>query len=281
MMDRAKESGAVNSHHIVPYKLSNAEKRKMKFSQYVTAALAVLLFTASVPAAANDELIARAIANEYRTEADRERDARSKPEVILDLLDLNSGQAVIDVFAGGGYYSELLAGIVGDQGQVILQNNYGYAKWVEKYLQERYIDNEVPPITVLRSEVPDLMLSSASLDAALMVMSYHDLYYYNPKAGFERADVPAFFAQIHAALKPGGKLLIVDHAAPDGTGNSMTQEIHRIDEAFAREDIESNGFRFVTSSDALRNPDDDRSQNVFAKSIRGKTDRFILLFEKQ
>ena len=253
----------------------------MKFSRYVFSTLAVLLIAASVPASADDDLIASAIANDNRTEVDRDRDARSKPEVILGLLDLESGQAVIDVFAGGGYYSELLAGVVGEEGQVILQNNYGYAKWVEKSLQERYIDNEVPPITVLRSEVPDLKLSPASLDAALMVMSYHDLYYYNPEAGFERVDVPAFFAQIHAALKPGGKLLIVDHAAPDGTGNSITQEIHRIDEAFAREDIEGNGFRFVTSSDALRNPDDDRSQNVFAKSIRGKTDRFILLFEKQ
>ena len=82
------------------------------------------------------------------------------------------------------------------------------------------------------------------------------------------------------ALKPGGKLLIVDHAAADGSGNSVTQEIHRIDEAFAREDIESNGFRFVASSDALRNPEDERTKNVFDKTIRGKTDRFILLFEK-
>ncbi len=276
-----KGSGAVNSHQIVQYDLSDLEKRRMKFSRYVFSTLAVLLIAASVPASADDDLIASAIANDNRTEVDRDRDARSKPEVILGLLDLESGQAVIDVFAGGGYYSELLAGVVGEEGQVILQNNYGYAKWVEKSLQERYIDNEVPPITVLRSEVPDLKLSPASLDAALMVMSYHDLYYYNPEVGFERADVPAFFAQIHAALKPGGKLLIVDHAAPDGTGNSITQEIHRIDEAFAREDIEGNRFRFVTSSDALRNPDDDRSQNVFAKSIRGKTDRFILLFEKQ
>ena len=253
----------------------------MKSLFYVLATLTVLLFTGGVPISADDDLIAQAIASESRTDADRERDARSKPEVVLGLLDLRRGQAVIDVFAGGGYYSELMAGVVGEQGKVILQNNYGYAKWVEKYLQERYIDNQVAPITVLRSEVDDLMLSPASLDAALMVMSYHDLYYYNPKVGFERADVPDFFGQIHAALKPGGKLLIVDHAAPDGSGNSITQEIHRIDEAFAKQDIESNGFRFVTSSDALRNPGDDRSQNVFAKSIRGKTDRFILLFEKQ
>jgi hypothetical protein len=143
----------------------------------------VLALGAASPVSASDEAITSAIANKNRTDADRKRDAYTRPDVILGLLDLDSGQA--------------------------LQNNYGYAKWVEKYLQERYIDNTIPPITVLRSEVPDLMLEPESLDAVLMSMSYHDLYYYNPDVGFERADV-----------------------------------------------------------------------NVFDKTIRGKTDRFILLFEK-
>jgi predicted methyltransferase len=113
-----------------------------------------------------------------------------------------------------------------------------------------------------------------------MVMSYHDLYYYNPEVGFPRADVPAFFSQVRAALKPGAKLLIVDHAAIDGTGKDSVQKIHRIDEAFARQDVESYGFRYLAGSDALRNPDDPRTELVFGKNIRGKTDRFILLFEK-
>jgi predicted methyltransferase len=240
----------------------------------------MLMSGAAMPLLADDAAIASAIANENRTDADRKRDERSKPEVILGLLDLQPGQSVVDLFAGGGYYSELMAGVVGQDGTVILQNNYGYAKWVEKYLQERYIDSEVPAITVLRSEVPDLKLAPESMDAALMVMSYHDLYYVNPDVGFEKADVPGFFAQVHKALKPGGKLLIVDHAAADGSGTDDTQAIHRIDEEFARQDLEDNGFRFVASSDALRNPDDDRTKLVFDKTIRGKTDRFILLFEK-
>jgi len=180
----------------------------------------------------------------------------------------------------GGYYSELLAGVVGPRGRIVLQNNYGYAKWVDKYIKERYVDNNVPPIEVLRSEVPDLKLEPNAFDAVVMIMSYHDLYYYNPEAGFERVDVPDFFAQVTAALKPGGRLLIVDHAAPDGSGTSVTQEIHRIDPAFARADIESNGLRLIATSDVLRNPDDPRTMNVFAKDIRGKTDRFIMVFEK-
>jgi predicted methyltransferase len=248
---------------------------------FATLLLAGINGCASGPSKADKQAaIAAAIANPERTAADRERDARDQPAVTLALLDLQSGAAVVDLFGGGGYYSELMAGVVGAQGRVVLQNNYGYAKWVDKYLQKRYIDNHVPPIEVLRSEVPDMQLASNSFDAAVMIMAYHDLYYYNPERGFERADVPGFFAQVRAALKPGGKLLIVDHAAPDGTGNSLTQEIHRIDPAFVRTDIESNGFSLVASSDVLRNPDDPRTANVFTKDIRGKTDRLVMLFEK-
>ena len=246
--------------------------------------LGVLLLVvgcASAPTSdSNVDLIAAAIANPDRAAADRERDARDKPEVTLALLGLQPGEAVVDLFAGGGYYSELMAGVVGEQGVVILHNNDGYAKWVEKSLQERYIDNEVPPITVLRSEVDDLQLAPAAFDAAIMVMSYHDLYYYNPERGFDSTDVAGFFAQVRAALKPGGRLLIVDHAAPDGSGKTLTQDVHRIDEAFARDDIESYGFKLVATSDVLRNPDDPRTGMVFAKDIRGQTDRFVMLFEK-
>jgi predicted methyltransferase len=246
-----------------------------------TLLLAGLSGCASTPSAADKQaVIAAAIANPDRTAADRERDARDQPAVTLAMLDLQPGDAVVDLFAGGGYYSELMAGVVGEQGVVVLQNNYGYAKWVDKYLQERYIDHQIPPVEVLRSEVPDLQLAPGRFDAAVMIMSYHDLYYYNPERGFERADVAGFFAQLRAALKPGGKLLVVDHAAPDGTGNTQTQEIHRIDPTFARSDIESYGFSLVASSDALRNPNDPRTLNVFAKDIRGKTDRFVMLFEK-
>ncbi|MDP7420175.1 MAG: methyltransferase type 11, partial [Gammaproteobacteria bacterium] len=62
-----------------------------------------------------------AIANPNRTDVDRERDARDQPAVTLALLDLKRGDVALDLFGGGGYYSELLAGVVGPQGRVVLQ----------------------------------------------------------------------------------------------------------------------------------------------------------------
>lgn len=252
----------------------------MKHFLHILATVVVMGCCGITGAWADDDAISAAIANDGRTAEHRERDARSKPEIILGLLDLESGQNVVDIFGGGGYYAELMASIVGPDGTVILHNNTPYSRFVEKQLKARYVDNEVPGIVLLKSEVDDLQLAPNSLDAALMVMSYHDLYQYNPERGWGKTDVPAFFAQVRAALRPGGKLLIVDHSAKEGSGNSAAQDNHRIDAAYARAEIEGDGFRFVTGSDALSNPDDDRTKMVFDKSIRGKTDRFILLFEK-
>jgi predicted methyltransferase len=227
------------------------------------------------------ESVTRAIfSNPLRTEDARERDPRSKPEVILTLLNLQPGQRVIDLFGGSGYYTDLMVAIVGPSGQVILHNNTPYHTFVDETVQERYIDDPIAGIRYLKAEVDNMQLEPESLDAALMVLAYHDLYYFDPGIGFGKTDVPLFFSQVHAALKPGGKLLIVDHAADAGTGSEVAQLLHRIDEEFAKRDIESYGFKLVDSSDALRNPEDNRGTIVFDAAFRGKTDRFILLFEK-
>jgi predicted methyltransferase len=202
------------------------------------------------------ESVTRAIfSNPLRTQDARERDPRSKPEVILTLLNLQPGQRVIDLFGGSGYYTDLMVAIVGPSGQVILHNNTPYHTFVDETVQERYIDDPIAGIRYLKAEVDNMQLEPESLDAALMVLAYHDLYYFDPG-------------------------MIVDHAADAGTGSEVAQLLHRIDEEFAKRDIESYGFKLVDSSDALRNPEDNRGTIVFDAAFRGKTDRFILLFEK-
>lgn len=234
-----------------------------------------------LPAFAGDASVDAAIANPSRTDAHRERDARSHPDVTLGLLDLQSGQNVVDIMGGGGYYAELIAGIVGSDGSVVLHNNTPYSRFVAKQNQERYADTGVPGVSLLTSEVDDLKLGAERFDAAIMVMSYHDLYYHNPDRGWFDTDIALFFSQVRIALKSGGKLMIIDHSATKGSGSNAAQDIHRIDEDYAIEDIESHGFRLVATSDELRNPEDDRTKMVFDKVVRGKTDRFVLLFEKR
>lgn len=220
-----------------------------------------------------------AVGNKDRSAKDRERDARELPNEVLAFAGFKPGMKVADVFGGGGYYSELISYVVGPQGEVLLINNPAYTNFAKDETKERFTEGRLANVKRSVVETCNLDLGQGKLDAALIVMSYHDLYYYDP-SGWPRINAGQFLDQIQRALKPGGLLLIIDHAAKDGTGSSAAQDLHRIDEAFARKDIAGHGFKYEASFDKLRNANDDRAVVVFNPAVRGKTDRFVHLYRK-
>ena len=220
------------------------------------------------------------LANPARSSADRERDARDKPAEVLALARFKRGDTVADILAGGGYYSEILSGIVGPGGKVLLVNNPGYDNFGKKGLAERLADNRLPNVTHVAGPSDALGLADASLDGAVIVMSYHDLYWVDEKEGWPKVDAGQFLDQVVRAMKPGAVLLVVDHSAKQGTGSSDAQTMHRIDEQFAIADFRKHGLEWEAAIPVLRNKDDDRTKNVFDPAIRGKTDRFVHLYRK-
>jgi len=248
-------------------------------------ALAVYSQGCAAPAAAPSRAIPEAeisasLAQPDRDAKDLERDARDHPATTLALLGLTRGARVLDLFSGGGYYAEIAARLVGESGRVYLHNNRAYLSFAAKALEARLAARTFPQLVRYDREVGDIDLAG-EIDAAIVVMAYHDAYW-KPKPEEGEWDVTRelLMAALSRALRPGGRVLVVDHAAVTGSGSSPAQALHRIDEAFARADFERAGFRFVASSDALRNGSDDRTLSVFDPAIRGKTDRFALVFEK-
>jgi predicted methyltransferase len=126
-----------------------------------------------------------------------------------------------------------------------------------------------------------MQLGDGTLDAVLMIKIYHDLYWVDPKGEWPKVDVPAVLDQLARALKPGGVLLLVDHSAKAGTGKADAGRLHRIDEAFAKKDVESHGFELVAHSDVLRKPEDKRELLSYEGPGLGHTDRFALVFRKR
>lgn len=238
------------------------------------------LFALAQPAPAVDipPHIAAAMQAEDRWARDRKRDQRSKPGEVLAFAGVEPGMHVLDLYTGGGYWAEVFARSVGPTGTVVAQTNTAYRNFAGPLLTSRFKNNRIAGVTVLDSEVNDLKLGQARFDLIFIALGYHDNYYYAdfwPLPGRER-----WFAQLYEALKPGGHIVIVDHAALAGTGNTAAQKLHRIDEDFAIADFERAGFELVGSSDVLRNAEDDRKSNVFDDHIRRQTDRFILRFVK-
>jgi predicted methyltransferase len=242
----------------------------------------ILIVAASVALAAPDTAVyEQAVTHAGRSAKDRERDARERPAEVMAFAGFKPGMHVADIFAGGGYYSELISYVVGPSGEVLMVNNVPYEDYAKDDIKARFSD-EKRLANVKRSVIEscDLQLGSATLDAATIVMSYHDLFYADPLNGWPKIDEPHFLDQIYTALKPGGAFLIVDHAAKAGAGDSVALSLHRMDEDFAIKDITSHGFVYEGHYDKLRNAADDRSKIVFDKEIRGKTDRFVHLYRK-
>lgn len=240
----------------------------------------ILLLALSLPLLANEtnEAVKNAVQNPARSDADLLRDKTSKPLEILTFSGVKPGMTVLDLFSGGGYYTELLSYAVGSNGQVYSQNNKAYENFAGKDIEARYRGNRLPSVTLITSEFENLKLPDNTFDLILMSLSYHDIYYvadYWPAVNRDH-----FFKQLNASLKTGGALVIIDHAATEGSGKTAVQELHRIDEDFAKQDIEKAGFVFQAASGVLRNPEDPRTLNVFDENIRRKTDRFVYLFTK-
>ena len=83
---------------------------------------------------------------------------------------------------------------------------------------------------------------------------------------------------VFRALKPGGLYVIADHAGRPGTGISESGTLHRIEEAFLRQEIEASGFRLLAEGDFLRNPNDPRDKNT--PDPPQPKDEFVLKFAK-
>jgi predicted methyltransferase len=229
----------------------------------------------------NSKIYSDAVAHAGRSSQDRERDARELPAEVMAFAGFKPGMKVADVFGGGGYYSELISYVVGPKGEVALVNNVPYANYAGDEGKARFTPGRLPNVRRSVIESCDLKLGKESFDAILIVLSYHDLYHADPLGGWPEIDAAHFLDQLHAALKPQGIFLIVDHAAKAGTGKTAAQQLHRIDESFARSDIASHGFAFEGSFDKLRNPNDDYSKVVFDQAVRFKTDRFVHLYRKK
>ncbi len=247
------------------------------------AAFILVTAPASVTVVADDSenAIESAVANSGRSDADRERDKTSQPAAVLRFFGLEPGMHVLDLLSGGGYYSEVVSYAVGAQGEVLAHTNDIYEKYLREELAKRYQDARLPNVKRLISNPPNLKLPIETFDMILMILTYHDLYYVSesdPK--HPKIDRDRFFAQLHRALKPGGVLGVVDHSAEPGTGKRAAQDLHRVDQEFARSDIEAAGFVFEGESSVLRNPDDDRTMLVFDDQIRRRTDRFVYRLSK-
>jgi predicted methyltransferase len=234
----------------------------------------------SAPAEPEVSIYAAAVASTARPEEDRASDAGRQPAAVLEFFGVQPGDVVLEMWAGGGYYTELLAHVVGEDGKVVAHANTPILNFAGEAHTKRHADGRLPNTEILLAENNELELDANSFDAATIILNYHDLYWSSEEYGWVQIDIPAFHAELFKGIKPGGVLGIVDHQAASGSPGETGNTLHRIDSAIVIAELTAAGFVLDGESDALRNSEDDHSKGVFDPEIRGKTDRFVLRFRK-
>jgi predicted methyltransferase len=221
--------------------------------------------------------IAYAVADQNRPDEDRQRDADRKPAEVLTFIGVKNGEKVADFIPGGGYFSRILSGAVGPQGHV-----YGFfpselANFIKRPLPANGSTPypEFKNVSVIAVPVNDFA-APEPLDLVWISLNYHDLH----DPFLAPADVAKINKTVFAALKPGGRYVVIDHAAAAASGLRDTNTLHRIDEATVKSEVEAAGFRLEGESGLLHNARDPRTAYVKDPTIRGKTDQFILEFRK-
>ncbi|MBT5484997.1 MAG: class I SAM-dependent methyltransferase [Gammaproteobacteria bacterium] len=218
--------------------------------------------------------IKRAVESDARNTEATARDAGRLPAQVLTLADLNEGDHVAEITTFGQYYTPMLVEAVGPTGKVEMYDmpylaafgdgNVGVAG--QAFADER-VNAEYHIVDYSNLSLP------SGLDAVYNILYYHDLQ------GVE-VDTAVMNSKIFAALKPGGKYVIVDHLAEDGSGWRDTTTIHRIGKEAIVNEISAAGFNLIVDSNILANPEDDRTAMVFSPGMRGGTDRALLIFQK-
>lgn len=221
-----------------------------------------------------------ALKNPHRRATDRTQDERRKAAAVLDFFGIQPGMVVLDLYSGGGYYSELLSYLVGPAGRVVAHNNTPYLSWAESEIAERYREGRLPNVEQLIAENNELDLPVQRFDAVVMIEAYHDVYFVDEKVGWARIDRAQFLGEVFDAMKPGAVLGVVDHAAAPGSAPASGGTLHRIDPDVIKSDLEAAGFVLEARSDVLRNPQDDYSTRVRDESVRDHTDRVVMRFRK-
>ena len=242
------------------------------------ALLGLLLPTWAIPVLAADSAIEKSIASPDRTAEDRERDARDKPAEVLAFAGVKPGMTVADIFSAGGYYTELLAGVVGPTGKVLAINNVPYAGFAKDDIKKRFTEGRLKNVQPRIVEASHMYIEPKTVDLAIIVMAYHDTYWIDEKENWPQIDNDGFIESLKRMLKPGGKLLIVDHNAAPGTGKEVAGKLHRLNEDWARKSLEAHGFVFEKSYEGLRNENDQLDKMVYDPAVKGKTDRYVHLY---
>jgi predicted methyltransferase len=269
-----------------------AEKEKARWTpELETAALAL---RDQVVADTKDALTA-ILTSDHRTPGAKDRDAARHPLETLVFFGVTPASTVIELGAGGGWYTELLAPLVGAKGKLIVAGPDGggpadkmttaYGKNLDLFLAKSKLFDKVERVNIGES------IKLGEDGKADVVIAMREMHNWQ-----RRGELDAYLAAIHAALKDGGTFGLEAHRAKQGTKGEDTADTGYLAEDWVIKKVEAAGFKLADKSEVNANPKDtkDYEKGVWALppnfrqgdkdkdkyAAIGESDRMTLKFTK-
>jgi predicted methyltransferase len=231
----------------------------------IAAALVTLGCTAAIGAQAGDtagleaaarKALEQAVAAPHRSEANRARDRYRHPVETLSFFGIEPDDTVVEIWPGGGWYTEVLAPYLAEKGKLIVAPAAGRAT---EGLAKRLDADPAAFGKVERANFPTVLggtgVAPGTADAVLTFRNVH-----NWGAGYNHPEKKPYseeaFAELFAMLKPGGVLGIVDHRLPENADAEREKTSGYIKVSTVRALAEKAGFEYVGASEVNANPKD-------------------------
>jgi len=205
---------------------------------HVAAAVAILGVTVIAQAThpVSGRRIASVMGHEGAAWLERpEREQEEAPSKAIAALNIRPGEVIADIGAGSGYYTLRLADVVGARGRVYATDiQREMLALIKKKIDARATGN----VELVLGTETDARLPAAAIDLALMVDVYHEL-----------AQPQTFLRSLAAALKPDGRLVLIEFRKEDASVPIRPE--HKMSVREARMELEAEGFRFDRVIDVL------------------------------
>ncbi len=251
----------------------------MKHRILFLAGVALLASSATTFAATPTAKMKAAVADSGRPAADTARDENRKPAEMLAFAGITPGKVVVDMLPGAGYFTRVFAKAVEPNGRVYAYFGTQYdtrlkGQGKDPDMQFADLKPSYKNLGVIHGPLPQFV-TPESVDVVWTSDNYHDMH---NKA--YAMDVNEVNKAVFKSLKPGGYYVIIDHKATESAGDDVTETLHRIKESTTKKEVEAAGFKLVAEGHDLNYSSDDGTKRVFENDIRGKTNQFMLKFQK-
>lgn len=192
------------------------------------------------------------LTSSHRSVANRDRDKYRHPAQTLEFFGLRPDMTVVELWPGGGWYTEILAPFLQQRGQLLVTNlPNSKSKFALAFQEKLASDSEVFGKVKVAQINPPNELTLAPDNSVDMVVTFRNIHNW-VKAGYAEQ----IYTAAYKALKPGGILGVEEHRAKPGISLQESMKTGYMSEDGVIAAVEKAGFKLVGKSEINANPKD-------------------------